>query len=480
MIQTSLSRLVNQDQRKTLNPQQDRERYSWEHYSGEFAYPDNVTRYLHKQWQRESPNMYAERCLWADPAMHFATVVDELTGMVMQNTSEITRQWSQEDTLNALGDPEDGNSVSYRLMKDCDGMGTNWDTFWNKASVNMTVLRKPWIFVDGVTMDGATKTSEAKIHVIKPWDILDYVTDSEGHITQVKMRLVEDTRTSVMDDTKPEERYIIFTFDGWAMYDSNHAVIRSDEYAYYKDSSRQQRILPIFPFSLSLDREVGYLLARKCNTIFNTESVRDYAVRNITFNFLKLVGDDAEFNAKVEQLRNGTNVLQQNPAHSGTDDFISLDVGMVDATSKVLLEKIGVFYSMAFKEYNDAAGVKTATEIVQKSASSLNAFLTLLSTALDEAENAVMWRITQIYNPENPAVWPDSYVARSTDFVPADVEGTINNLVKRYIGADKVIPLPDDRLKDVLTTIANLDNYKMEGDDLDEVVARLRNEPPIV
>jgi hypothetical protein len=478
MIQTSLSRLVNADQRKTLNPQQDRERYSWEHYSGEFVYPDNVTLYLHKQWQRESQNMYAERCLWADPAMHFATVVDELTGMVMANNSEISRQWSEEGTINALGDPDDGNSVSYRLMKDCDGLGTNWDTFWNKASVNMTVLRKPWIFVDGVTMDGSTKTGEAKVHIIKPWNILDYVTDSEGHIIEVKMRLVEDTRTSVKDSVKPEQRYIIFGLEGWSMYDAQDNVIRSDEYAYFKDSSRQQRILPIFPFSLSLEREVGYLLARKCNTIFNTESVRDFAVRNITFNFLRLVGNDDEFNAKVNQLREGTNVLQQNPSYSQGDDFIALDVGMVDATSKVLLEKIGVFYAMAFKEYNDAAAVKTATEIVQKSASSLNAFLTLLSTALDEAENAVLWRLTQIYNPENPAVWPDSYVARSTDFVPADVEGTINNLVRRYIGADKVIPLPDDRLKDVLTTIANLDNYKMQGEDLDEVVARLRAEPP--
>jgi hypothetical protein len=38
--------------------------------------------------------------------------------------------------------------------------------------------------------------------------------------------------------------------------------------------------------------------------------------------------------------------------------------------------------------------------------------------------------------------------------------------------------LPDDRLKDVLTTIANLDNYKMDDTDLREVVTRLRAEPP--
>lgn len=459
----------------TLAAQRDRTRYAWLHYTGEYAYPDEIRNYLHKQWQRESDEMFTERIKWADPAMHLSTVIDELVGMVFANEGEASRQWVGEG-VNGLGDPNVVGSPSYQLTVDADGRQTNWTTFWKEVAIEMTVMRRTWVLVDGVKMDGGAKVGEATVHHIKPWNVMEVLYDSRGNVNEAIIRVAEP-RTQI--GQKQEDSYIHLTIDGWVKYKEYSkgelsGVLDAGDYIFYDDSRQMRRAIPLFPCDLPLEREVGYSLARKVNSIFNMESVRDFAVRNITFNFLRIIGSDDEFNAKVNQLRAGTNVLQQNPNYGAQDDFITMDTGMVSASSEVLNAKIEAFYKAAFKEYNDAAGVKTATEIIQKSASSLNAFLTLLTGALDEAENQALRLLTQIYNPNNTAVWADTYVHRSIDFVGQDIETTINGLLTRYFGNGATVPTDPEIRAQVLEQIYRLDNLTVERDQI-EALAQVDN-----
>jgi hypothetical protein len=460
----------SQTSKGTLAAQRDRTRYAWLHYTGEYAYPDEIRNYLHKQWQRESDEMFTERIKWADPSMHLSTVIDELVGMVFANEGEASRQWVGE-SANGLGDPSQVGSPSYQLTVDADGRQTNWTTFWKEVAIEMTAMRRTWVLVDGVKMDGGAKVGEATVHHIKPWNVLETVYDERGNIKEAVIRVLQP-RTKIGEE--PATAYIHLTLDGWAKYKEFSGgqltgALDQGDYTFYDDARKMKRCVPLFPCDLPLEREVGYSLARKVNSIFNMESVRDFAVRNITFNFLRIIGDDTEFNRKVEQLRAGTNVLQQNPNYSAQDDFISMDTGMVSASSEVLKSKIEAFYKAAFKEYNDAAAVRTATEIIQKTASSLNAFLLLLTGALDESENQALRLITQIYNPQTPDVWADTYVHRSIDFVPQDIETTINGLIKRYYGENTVVPTSPEIRAQVLEQIYRMDNLTVERDEIDQL-----------
>jgi hypothetical protein len=457
--------LADRHHAQSLQFQLNEPEYAWRHYTGEYVTPNLIRNYLHRKTQRESDAMYAERCLWADPSMQFSTVVDELVGMVAGNDPESSRQWVGE-LSNNLGDPAQADSPANRMDRDCDGMGTNWVTFWREVGIRMTVFRRTWVLVDGVA-DG----KEATLHHVFPWDVIAVRFDNYGRLIEAVVRTTVDGRTSITDDASSEDRYTLFTIDGWRRFKDkalNEPETEFQAYAYYLDSSRTTRTLPLFNCDLPLQRNVGYLLARKVNAIFNMESVRDYAVRNITFNFLRLVANDDEFQKITEALSAGTNVLQQNPAHSAQHDFMALDTGMVASATEVVEKKIGEFYKAAFKEYNDAASIRTATEIVHKSQSSLNAFLTLLSGALDEAENGALWRVSQVYNPLNPTVWQDSYVKRSTDFVPMDIEHLINGLVSRYFPTG--VPTSPGVRKQVLSQVYRLDNVEETGDVIDGLV----------
>mgnify|MGYP000944823745 FL=1 len=74
-----------------------------------------------------------------------------------------------------------------------------------------------------------------------------------------------------------------------------------------------------------------------------------------------------------------------------------------------------------------------------------------------------MWRLTQIYNPNNPDVWGDSWVYRTKDFSAFDPDAQIAAMTNRYLGSEK-IPLDENGYYQLIKQITKRDNIVMTND----------------
>jgi hypothetical protein len=427
----------------------DKNVYAWMHYTCEYADWDNMISFLHKKAQRENDLMYAERRINADPSVHFATVVDEIAGMVFGNENEAVRQWQDLERFNVIGNENDTDSVAFNLMRNADGKGTGWGVFWQNVAIKLLVLKPCYVVVDGVTDE-----KEATVHTIFPWHVHNKKYNRYGKLIECWVEWAEGN-------------YTRYTLEGWSRHEKIDGVaIDTGDYEYYETTARRERILPIYAVELPIERHVGFILARKNNVLFNLDSIRDFSVRNVTFNLLRFVGSKQEFQEQTQALQTGTNViLQESP--TGTTDYISPDSGMIEAATNVFKEKLESFYRTAFKEYSDAARLQTATQLIQRKQSSLDTILLLLTDTLDDAENRAMWLISQIYNPNNPDVWGDSYVTRVKDFQSMDIEKTIDAVLNRYI--DGKIPLDENGMNQVISQVLKLDSIYLAQEAVSEI-----------
>ena len=470
MITRTLQEMLNKDsiQRNPYYALKDRNNYAWHHYTGLNAYPEYIHLYLHRKAQRESEQAFAERCLIADPQLHFATVVDELAGMIFGNEDEAERQFSDPETTNNLGDQEINGDIANAIFNDCTGSGENWLTFWKEICIKMLVVKPIYVVVDGVTDD-----REATLQNVMPWDVVSFFEDKYGDLQEITIKYTESVLEKWNEPAKVKPYFIRYTLDGWFKYeDLQGNPIDSGYYDFYATSERKRKILPVFKVNLPLDREVGYLLARKANVLFNLDSVRDFAVRNVTFNLLGISGNDEQFNKTVSNLAQGSNIIQIDPESSSRHEYISPNPAMVQASTDVYKEKLEAFYSSAFKMYSDSARLQTATQIIQRAKSSLDTILLLLSDALDEAERNAMWRLTQIYNPNNPDVWGDSWVYRTKDFSAFDPDAQIAAMTNRYLGSEK-IPLDENGYYQLIKQITKRDNIVMTNDSVIALAQKL-------
>ena len=450
--------------RTTVQVLNDTNLYSWLSYTGEYILPNWVKKFLHQKVQREGLESYEERCLQSDPALHFATVVDELTGMVFGLESEADRQFSKPDTGNFLGELEDNTSVASAIYKDVDGTGKNWITFLKEIGQKICVMNPNYILVDGVVGDQSARILHIFSHQIKAEHY-----DNFGNLVDVTVRFERYKTGSWNKPPEIEEYFIRYTLDGWEEYlDLDGNAVNFGEYEFYKNYDRKQKILPIFKAQLPLSRNVGYLLARKQNVLFNQDSIRDFSIRNVTFNLLEIVGTDEEYNSIVDNLTKGSNAIQGNPNYSRSHNYIGSNPAMISEITAVLEKKVEQFYKSAFKEYADAARLQTATAIVQKAKSSLDTFLVLLSDALDEIENNMFWRLTQIYNPLRPELWGDSYVLRSKDFSAFDPNVAVKELTERYF-ADG-LPTNENVLKQALKQVYQYDSIIVPDSEISEII----------
>jgi len=437
--------------------------YAWDHYTGEYAGKGKVQSYLSKKEQAEADEAYKERLTVTDPVLLFPTAVDSLNGILFGKSDKTEREWGD------LGDPGDSNSTAYKILHNADGKGTNWQPLMKKVAIKQTVMHKVWGLVDGVTRDEGQTISEASVHVLNPQSVVNWFPSS-GMPTEVLVREMRDGRSSIQDEAEPADTYVLYTLDGWTRYrqsEDGPEVTGSGAYEYYSDSTRTQRILPIFPIEIPMPRDIGYLLAQKQNHIFNFKSIRDFSVRNMSFAFLQFVGDSTQYEEFLDKINKGFRVLRKDPDTQGEHGYKSPDSSYLGEAGQILDKDTEAFMESAFRSYGDAARQVTATEIRQESRSGVEAFLTLLVSSIDEFENHCLHLLEQVYFPDQPSSWGKAFVRRNDDFQPEDKTESLRKV-------SEVIRNVSDSMS--IRKKVELLHPGMTDDEIEEEVERINTE----
>ena len=457
-------------------------RYAQRMYTGDYLEDAYITEHLPQKPQRETDQAYTERKKTIDPQLDYSTGLDSLVGTMFNAESQLDRQWSSENQTGGLGDPNEPSDPAYYITRDADGSGTDWNLLMKRAGIKFGMYQRLWGLVEGIPRDEeGNQMGEATLKLIDPQNIVNRYY-YKGKLTDVLLREYRDTREKIQDDPTPREMFTHYSLDGWRRFylvedEDGDLVERTDDegsYEYYRTTDRRDKILPIFETVIPLPRNPGYIWARKANAILNHESVIDHAFRNISFAILKLVSENENFQQMLQNLKMGGGVVNQDPEASGDHEFISPDSGhLSDALQRSKDKKKDFFYNM-FKDYGDAAKEKSATQIRLESQSGIEAYLTLLVSAIDEFENAAMWRLSQIYAIDQPSIWGNAYVKRRADFQPKDIDKEINDRISRYFGSNAV-PADVETLTEVAVNILELDGYEVDDERRGEIRQRIQN-----
>jgi hypothetical protein len=435
--------------------------YATDHYTGRVVNEAKISGYLIKRSQGESDKSYRERCNLADYTPHFGTLVDTLAGMLFAAEGKATRNWQDPETKAGLGDPEDPTSPAARLIRDADGKGTGWQTMWRNVAIELIVNHCLWMMVDAE--DGKPVLKWLRATAVPNW------LEGRHGPEEVVVLEVEDVRGSLKDKPGSTKQYLVLTAAGWQRYQVTEAgdVVEVLEPGYgqgtftYLDRDGRST-LPIFAVELPLNRHVGYLLARKANAIFNQESARDHILRVANFPRLNVFGTEAQLERLKVALAAGENTLENDPIAGKGHAYIAPDSGPANVATEVLKRKVEELWITGFKMYGDSAREKTATEVSQDVAAGVGAFLQLLKTALDDAENHAFYLLEQAEYSLDKTRWGGAMVERSDDFAPFDPEATLDRMRTRYFGTTGVIPVGRSALIEAAKQAAQYDGLPVD------------------
>lgn len=489
--------------------------FAREHYTGEVAAPWRIAAYLIRKKVGETIEAFEERVLLADYTPYFGAVVDTLAGMLIAREDETDRKWGRQtvqvmtkkaaspdgapappktrikwsNTEGPLGNVDDPDTVLGRLWIDADGQHNSWLTLWQLLATELTTVHSGWILVDGGT-DGQSP----KVKLIQPESVQNWRYDENGVLVEALMKEHADIRGSIMDNPREgyEAQWVMFTTEGWSRW---HKVKKEDASAGSEDpkitevpekigegtysyKTRDGRpTIPLYQVRLPLKRNVGYLMARKCNAIFNKESERDHLLRFATFPLLNIIAEDAMFKRIEDRLRLGSRVLQAKASTSGgggAHHFIAPSAEPATIMANAIKEKVESFYATAFREFaSSVAGSGrdrvTATEVLAQREVGLEAFLAVLANAIDNAENATMYLLEQTVFSKDKTKWGQARVERPKTFGPINPAQAIEQLKLRYVGAGT---LPGGRTAqiDAIKRIMDHDGVEYDETEISEAI----------
>lgn len=437
--------------------------FARDHYTGMLLDQKRLPLYLPQRRRGESPEQWAERLSIADYTPHFSAVVDSLAGMLYASEADATRVWKKEDQEEGpWGDPEKADTPIGALWRDADGMGNGWQTLWKMFAAELIGFHWGYVLCDSI--DGAPY-----VRLIEPERVHNWMDDGSAMMVCESV----DTRASIEDEPIRQERYILYGLTGWKRFyiDKNNKVQQvagaEGEGAYAYVDRRGKPTLPIYRIKLPTKRMVGYLLARKAGAMFNMESARDFLLRVANFPKLNLIAKDQFYKKLAQGLAEGDNVLQNDPANgASTHHYVAPDPSPATVATEVLKDKVTAFYATAFREYGDMAREKTATEVRQDISSGVGAFLQLLKTSVDDAENMALWLTAQTLWPQQRENWGIAKVERSDDFMPPDINAVVERMALRYFGDKAAVPLGRAGQIEVAKRVAEWDGLNTNPDEI--------------
>lgn len=439
-------------------------RYARDVYTGEVLDPEKLRDYLIKKGTGESEQAFNERCALADFTSHFGLCADALAGMLFHVESDATRVFGD------LGSEDDPATVIGKLYRDADGKKTGYATLWKQLGIELVITHRHWQMVDVV--NGAPR-----VLLFEPERVVDWIEDESGY---AMVRLCEEveTRTSLQEKPGSVKQYLVITREGWQRYretTDTQGKKTAEPYGpkgthHYEDAAGQLQ-LPIFSVDLPLRRNIGYPLAKKNVAIFNKEAERDHLLRTANFPKLIVPALDEVFKAIQGQVAAGSFLLQDDPSSAKTIAFAGPPTASVEIATRVIEQKVEQFYKTFFREYQNHANEKTATEIRQDVASGVGAFLQMLKAGLDDAENETLWRLEQVVFPNDRSHWFKARVERSDNFQPLNLDEVIDRWKTRYFGQTQPVPISRDARIEVMRQIAAWDGVpfdeKAVGEEVD-------------
>ena len=455
--------------------------FAWDVYTGEYAYPGKIDRYLKRRRQGEHPKAYAERKseALADPALDMAAVVDSLVGLLFSNPEQVSRQFretgdeGQEVRDLSLGDPQEEGTRAHRVRTNIDGRETSLRAMNKQVATRLTAKHTVWGLVDGaVTAEDGQVVEPPKAMYVEPESVINW-RGERGRLVEVLTDNPRDTRQSVFEDPEDTEpTFVHYTLDGWRIVDSDGTPLSDlQEYEYVMGSSRaeQKRVLPIFRQTLDLPRDVGYLMARKCCSLFNMESELDAYGRLTNLPRLGIASNRTgkDFEELTDDIAAGRAILQI-PPEGNTHQYIIPPSEHMESRKERLKSKRQDFYSQSFREYGDSAAQTTATEMKQTWAAGVLAYLTHLARAVEKFESRIFKRLEQAEFPDNPDAWGQHSISMTVNVDPEDSLEILTKALQRVWGAGGV-PLPKQAKAQIL--VDWLDELGQDADVEDVVEA---------
>lgn len=446
-------------------------KYAEDVYTGDafeyYPYPEevdsntlNAKLYFPRKEQRESEEAYRERLKLLDPNVDFATGIDSLNGVLFSTDSKAKRTWYTEE--GGLGDPEDASSNAYEFANNADGEGTNYNLIVKKAGIKLCIKHTIGVLVEGIPRNAAGEAvGGASVRLIEPEAIVRRLYES-GRLVAVRIKEVRTDIKTLDDKGETYDCYVDYTLDGWRRFryvgqkgSETQQEMDSGTYTYYRTQSQQRsdRILPFFEVELPLERMVGWIWAKKCISLSNLISALDNAYRNTSFAIFVGAMSKEQYVEFLDSLKKGANAFRIDPESQRDHQFLAPPSNHFDSMKEYITQKRKDFFYGMFKDYGDAAREATATQVRLESQSGIEAFLVLLASALDEMENQILWRISQVYLPNSPEQWGIARVKRSTDFSPVDVEAMADQLSERYFTGLATVPASENVLASVLEKI---------------------------
>lgn len=447
--------------------------YTRDHYTGDVLDESKLSMYLHQKRQGEHNEAYKERQVNADYTAHLAALVDSLVGILSAVEHMAKRVWGKasEDgkTVKGLGDPADPTSIAYRLTHNADGNGTSWSSFWSKYGNELTLTLEVGLMVDG-------RDGESVVRMICPEHIVNWKDAVGGGLTDMMIEEARDARRSFQDDPSMQAQWLHLHPEGWTRYRIKTANGRATFEEVPQDEGgsgiwsiplKNAEDVPIIParwVRVPLGRSVGWNLAKKANSLFNRESERDNLLRVGNFPKFLVDGTATDYKKILESFRKGENVIH------GKGDYKTPPTEAAAIATEVLEKKAREFYMVGFREYGDAAKEVTATEAKQRVAAGPAAYLSLLASALDEAETWALHIIEQYELEGKKELHKVASVTRSRDFLPEDPEAATDRLIARVFGKDVPVPVGRTGQVSAARKIADLMGIKVEDAELEAAV----------
>jgi len=453
--------------------------YARDHYQGECASLRKITHYLIRKGIGETLEAYQERVALADYTPHFSHIVDSLAGMLFGIEVDANRAWG------ALGDEEDTNTPAGKLYFDADGDRNGYGTIWKVLTTELIAIHDAWVFVDGGE-DGRYP----KIRILPAESVTNWRFE-DGVLVEAVVREITDTRESLQDDPKKTAaQYIYMTVNGWQRWEKQRAdtsptqteqpggstggreiaVPVGDPGTWKYVTLSGKRTLPLVPVSLPLRRHVGFMLSRKANAIFNKESERDALLRHCSFPLLNIFAADSQYRKITDMLKKGARALQVPPGGTG-HAFIAPSPAPAQMLETSISQKVNDLYITGFREYGGASqrsqgNAKSATEIRYDVQTGVAAFLQMLKSAIDDAENATLQLLEQTLFPNDSSKWGQARVARSDDFVPFDINEVLERLRTRYFGTAATVPVGRSARIEAAKEIAQWDGLPVDEQEI--------------
>ncbi len=366
---------------------------------------DGARAHLLQHRQGESRQSYEERVALAQFQPYVASVIDSLAGMLFQRPPR--RDWG------FMGDPETPGAEAHRLSRDVHG-GMNYDVMLRRLAIELLLHQSVWILVDG-----------DRVRLLPPTGVPNW--HENGVLQAAVVKEVVDARASIHDAPRQIDQWVVYTADGWTRYQDKPGAAVQVAAGAYSETGRVyvdragRRAPPIFRVELPWRRYVAHSLAESAKSLYNAESELDSRLRQMSFAKLVISGDDSFFDAQVEALRKGSNVLQRLPDW-GDHSYISPSSSGLDAAMAHLKTKQQNFFKLAWDLVSLEGGVqKTATEVALERSSGLAGALAMVAAAMEEADGGILWLLAQSLS-ERPADWASTSASWPYDYTSVTIQ----------------------------------------------------------